>query len=98
LEGVSRGEVAFASRSNDDFTNESGYGASGWMLKPEGFNPLLESMDEADSYCEAGLPDDVDLDSPEEEREELTWDYLQELAFGQIRLSPDTSHSTRTHD
>jgi hypothetical protein len=49
LGGCASGEVAFRSAPFDNYMNESGYGASGWMLSPEAYDPGPEVLPEA--FC-----------------------------------------------
>ena len=86
MDGVNACDIAFP--GNDDFTNESGYGADGWMLKPEGFNPLLDSMDESDNYCTTEILEDSETEPaaeselPEDAQEQfhslMEWFYPRE--------------------
>jgi hypothetical protein len=65
MNGVSAKEVIFSCSDADDFSNESGYGASGWMAMPEGFNPRQDVVDESDGYAEspmAAVDGDDELD------------------------------------
>jgi hypothetical protein len=51
--GVAALDIAFKDRAAGDFTNSSGYGASGWVLTPETFDPNVDAVDEANGYrCE----------------------------------------------
>jgi hypothetical protein len=49
-EGVTAAEVAFEGTTADDFSNTSGYGANGWVLTPETFDPKLDIDDDPDKY------------------------------------------------
>ena len=60
MDGVTSGDVAFKNSADDDFTNESGCGASGWMLAPEGFNGLRDAAEEEEGYRQPPLADDAD--------------------------------------
>jgi hypothetical protein len=75
MEGVARAEVAFDGSSENDFTNGSGYGARGWVLKPECFDPDLDEVAEAEKYCH------VDLDGDDEEPEEPCGEAAEEFDF-----------------
>ncbi len=57
--GVTLSQVSFKDLSQDDYSNESGYGAQGWMLTPEAFDPLGDELpdDEVD-YVEASVLED----------------------------------------
>jgi hypothetical protein len=48
--GVAAAEVAFKEPARDDYTNDSGFGASGWMLRPEAIDPRIDEIDEKDDY------------------------------------------------
>lgn len=67
MEGAAVAAVAFNNAGSDDFTNDSGFGASGWVLTPETFDP---QVDEADiKYCENQgvfeVPDDGEPETDE---------------------------------
>ena len=63
MAGVSARDVAFANKAADDFTNDSGHGASGWVLKPETFDPNIDAVDAEEDYrCEHG---ELDEEEPE---------------------------------
>jgi hypothetical protein len=68
IEGMSRADVVFPGRDGDDFTNDSGYGARGWILKPEAFDPDLDEAAEAEKYC--FMENDDEDDAPAEGGEE----------------------------
>jgi len=54
MEGAAVAAVAFKNAGNDDFTNDSGRGARGWVLTPDAFEPEDDAVDEADiKYCES---------------------------------------------
>jgi hypothetical protein len=48
--GISCGQVIFAGIALDNYDNGTGYGAQGWMVRPEPFDPDKES-DKAPSEC-----------------------------------------------
>lgn len=87
-DGVARTEVLFDRRNRDDFTNGSGYGAAGWMLKPEGFDPDIDKISEAEAerYCHADFDDDDEL--PPESAAEPTEDFDVEAFMGNL-FKPD---------
>ncbi len=64
MDGVAAAEAAFKNSDVGDFTNDSGYGAGGWVLTPDTFDP---QVDEADTkYCESqGAFEDPDDGEPE---------------------------------
>jgi len=76
MNGVAPGDVTFTCSDGDDYSNESGYGAHGWMVLPEGFNPRQDALGESEGYTEA-LPEDAvnaeefDEEVPDEASEEM---------------------------
>ncbi|MGA2505948.1 MAG: right-handed parallel beta-helix repeat-containing protein [Chitinispirillaceae bacterium] len=69
-EGVAAADVAFENGKDDDFTNTSGYGAAGWVLTPDAFDPHGDDIDEADDYrCGHWEIDDTDEERGEPEAE-----------------------------
>jgi hypothetical protein len=44
--GVIAGKFGFVSKDQDNFDNDSGYGASGWMCRPDPYDPDKEPEDE----------------------------------------------------
>jgi hypothetical protein len=67
MTGVERGDVTFACFDADDYTNDSGYGAAGWMVMPEGCNPRQDVGEESEGYAEPPVFDDDDEEEPDEE-------------------------------
>jgi hypothetical protein len=86
MTGVARAEVLFLRRDGNDYTNDSGYGAAGWMLKPEGFDPDIDDLTEAEKYCH------VDIDGEDEDPvgpgEEAAEDFDVEAFMGNL-FKPD---------
>ncbi len=64
MPGVIKVRIDFSSEQNDDYKNESGYGAKGWMCGPELYDPADENTDDL-SMCEAPI-DQSDNDTMEE--------------------------------
>ena len=64
IDGAVAAKAVFKNGGDGDFTNDSGYGAGGWVLTPETFDP---QVDEADiKYCEnQGAFEEPDDDEPE---------------------------------
>ncbi|MFP4013143.1 MAG: right-handed parallel beta-helix repeat-containing protein [Chitinispirillaceae bacterium] len=59
LSGISAMEVEFKENRKDNYENKSGYGAKGWMLTPEAFDPHLDDLaQETGSYVEASVLED----------------------------------------
>ncbi|MBN1127450.1 MAG: right-handed parallel beta-helix repeat-containing protein [Chitinispirillaceae bacterium] len=50
IEGVAPAAAGFRDRAADDYSNDSGYGASGWSLMPEGFDPHGDDGDPEGGY------------------------------------------------
>lgn len=55
MEGVVRSETVFEFSKNDNYQNDSGYGAKGWMLTPEAFDPNMDLTDDEIDYREASI-------------------------------------------
>ena len=71
--GIAAKEVTFSCSDADDFSNESGYGASGWMVMREGFNPRQDIADESEGYTELSMEnidcdEKLDMEIPEPEK------------------------------
>jgi hypothetical protein len=69
LEGCSSSEVIFSSYETDTFTNSSGYGASGWVLTPEPYEPDLAATLK-DMAGELDDDDPADLEASYEDEEQ----------------------------
>jgi hypothetical protein len=67
--GCTPAQVAFRSAALDNYMNDSGYGAIGWMLSPEAYDPGPEMFDEALAPCvveEGAEPEDEAPPEPAE--------------------------------
>jgi hypothetical protein len=51
--GISCGKVIFAGIAIDNYENDTGYGARGWMVRPEPFDPDATESDTADACATA---------------------------------------------
>lgn len=60
LKGITARSVEFIKNETDSFENDSGYGASGWVLKPEGFDIDGDEHDKETDYLEASVLVDDD--------------------------------------
>jgi hypothetical protein len=60
LKGIIARAVEFVKSETDCFENDSGYGACGWVLKPEGFDINGDEHDEETDYLEASILEDDD--------------------------------------
>ena len=58
LEGVGLVPVEFADAAADDYGNGCGSGASGWVLRPQGFDPAIDETTDAAGYREASILED----------------------------------------
>lgn len=47
--------ISFINKESDNFENDSNYGAQGWMLKPETFNPDVDNVDSGIDYRMLGM-------------------------------------------
>lgn len=47
MDGFFEKDVSFTDENTDNFENDSGYGAQGWMLKPETFDPEIDKVDDS---------------------------------------------------
>lgn len=52
--------ITFSNEKSDNFENESNYGAQGWMLKPETFNPEIDNIENGIDYREIALLRDTE--------------------------------------
>lgn len=60
MDGISASQIVFSQKDSDCFINDSGYGASGWMLRPEGFDKNADTTDNDKDYIEASIMEDDD--------------------------------------
>ncbi len=69
MDGIRLMPVEFADIAADDYSNDCGVGASGWVLRPEGFDPLIDEEEDSAGYREAGVLEDEEgnLLIPDEE-------------------------------
>ena len=92
MNGFFRGNVEFAESRSDNYENNSGYGAHGWMMRSEAFDPHLdESGDGEVDYLDASVLEDEngELIVPGEfNREELFRNFFSE-AMDQESLQLD---------
>ncbi|MBN1760755.1 MAG: right-handed parallel beta-helix repeat-containing protein [Chitinispirillaceae bacterium] len=58
LDGVGAVEVVFADAAGGDYSNESGCGAGGWVLKPQGYDPAADTGDDEGVYRAASMLED----------------------------------------
>jgi hypothetical protein len=60
MAGADAAEIAYKNAPGDDFTNNSGFGASGPVLTPQAFDPHVDDIDEEKDYrcCREGEPDE----------------------------------------
>jgi hypothetical protein len=67
MTGADAAIVAFKNATGNDFTNDSGFGASGPVLTPLAFDPHADDIDEANDYrsARAAEPDEEGEDAPE---------------------------------
>jgi|GEM_PF-682606 hypothetical protein len=80
LDGSVYNEVAFAQTALDNYDNASGYGAQGWLLKPDTTGPQEQSNGD-DAEIEA--PDDLSPAGPEEDELPLDEEAPEELEEGE---------------
>ncbi len=64
-DGCTPAEVAFKSIAFDNYTNDSGYGAHGWMLSPEAYDPGPETFYGA-TQAQPIVPDEEESDPDSE--------------------------------
>jgi hypothetical protein len=70
-EGFSLVNIAFPSFTEQNFENSSGFGAQGWVVKPEGFDPDLDNLDSDTNYIDANMADDEDIEVEDEDNDEV---------------------------
>jgi hypothetical protein len=84
MTGVTRHEVRFVKNEYDNFENESGYGAQGWMLRPEAYDPEVDEVDEGQHCLDPTMydfDDEEELGFDEEERRMLFSQFFMEKSF-----------------
>ncbi|NLG18811.1 MAG: hypothetical protein GX556_15900 [Fibrobacter sp.] len=59
-EGFSTIAVEFSTPESGNYENQSGYGASGWMMRSEGFDPHMDDIAEEDDYLDPDSFEDDD--------------------------------------
>jgi len=62
LSGFIFKNTVFMNSDNGDFENTSGFGAQGWVLKPEGFNPEIDNFGAEDNYLDVYALDNEDTE------------------------------------
>ena len=80
LDGVGTTAVSFDNAPGDDYGNASGCGATGWALKPQGFNPAADLEEEEGAYRAASVLEDENGDPVIPGSEENT----EERLFGRF--------------
>lgn len=60
LKGVTSKKVIFDQKEPDTYDNDSGYGAQGWVLRPEGFDINADDTNDQIDYIEASILEDDD--------------------------------------
>jgi hypothetical protein len=81
MSGFKRSKFCFENPAEGNYTNESGYGAKGWVLLPEAFDPNQEDLDTGIEYEEVCtiIDDDGNLLLPEEsDQKEIIQSYFTE--------------------
>jgi hypothetical protein len=81
LDGFAGSEVTFCDAGSDNYENDSGYGAHGWMLRPEGIDPNLDDADDEGEYREASvlINDKGELILPGDEDGEALYSSYEQL-------------------
>ena len=80
MDGSACNEVKFASVHHDNYDNASGYGAEGWLLKPDLFGPEEQPCDDE---AENAPIDDLPQPAPEVDEEALDDEAPEELEEGE---------------
>lgn len=62
--GIEKKVVGFKDPAGDDYTNDSGYGASGWMLRPEAYDPHGDDSEGESGYSHAVIDGEDDEAAP----------------------------------
>ena len=57
-DGVGEMSVSFDNAQAGDYSNTSGVGAAGWVLKPQGFDPDCDTYGDQEAYREASVLED----------------------------------------
>jgi len=58
LDGVGRVEVEFVDAASGNYGNSCGFGAQGWVLSPEGFDPHIDEVNSGGDYRTASMIED----------------------------------------
>ncbi|MCX7726730.1 MAG: right-handed parallel beta-helix repeat-containing protein [Chitinispirillaceae bacterium] len=66
IEGFTDVEVLFKDEKKDNYQNSSGFGAKGWVLTPEGFDPEIDNCEGCEGYRHIELFDDDEEHTDEE--------------------------------
>ncbi|HAJ78953.1 MAG TPA: hypothetical protein DCO75_04210 [Fibrobacteres bacterium] len=74
IDGCNKGNVSFVSEPFDNYTNESGWGAQGWVLSPEAFDPEKKDSVEYDNGALANS-------HPTEEEIAVDKDFAERMMF-----------------
>jgi hypothetical protein len=88
-DGVTAGQFEFGSKEQDNYDNDTGYGASGWMCRPEPHDPDLETEDEPVCGLAATMDEsqDVVMDDELEDERENDGALLRSLFFGEDKFT-----------
>jgi hypothetical protein len=60
--------VIFKDPTLDDYTSDSGYGATGWVVTPEAFDPQVDDIEPENDYCAVDIEEEAEVE-PESEDE-----------------------------
>jgi hypothetical protein len=94
LNGCSPAKVAFKSAAFDNYMNESGYGAGGWLLSPEAFDPgpeLFADEFDADKAMDRCVEEEESLKPRQRaEEEDVSLDVPDEFAVKSMFFNTET--------
>ncbi len=98
LAGFSLIDVDFPNYAEGNFENNSGFGAQGWMLKPEGYDPNLDNITGDTDYLDTSFIEDEEGNitiASDIDQQELFSQYFSDVNEGE---EPNYSDDDRWDD
>jgi hypothetical protein len=88
-DGVMAGQSEFGSNEYDNFDNDTGYGATGWMCRPEPYDPDKELFEEPACGQSKILDEPQDIEKKDELEDEVDndWAMLKSLFFDEDKFT-----------
>jgi hypothetical protein len=84
-DGVIAGHVEFVSKEQDNYENNSGFGATGWMCRPDPYDPDKDMLEEPACGHSEILDDALDIEKDDGQEDEVDNDgsLLRSMFFGE---------------